>query len=385
MKHNKMAIIGAGPYGLSVTSHLKAKGISTYTFGKPMELWQKMPSGLYLKSVWTASSISDPADNYSIDRYYALKQLRRQEPIPLANFLNYALWFQQQNVPDLDTTYVSYLAKDGNGFYLDLADGRSVKVGKVVIATGISSFAYIPEFARDLPDTLVGHTSAHSDLTVFKGRSVVVVGHGQSALEYAALLNEAGASVEIIARGQVRWHTRVLYEKTGPARHIFYPPGDVGPPGVNWLVAFPAFYTRLPDGMKHPLHKRAVRPGGAKWLRPRVEGVVRITENTEIVKATPGDWRLQLNLSDGSTRDIDFLMLGTGYKPDIQKLSFLDVDLARRIQRKDGYPILNTSFESSMPYLYFAGILAGHTFGPTCRFVSGTKVLASRLARHAAH
>ncbi len=277
MKQDTTVVVGAGPYGLSVTAHLKKKNIPTRTFGKPMELWQSMPVGLCLKSIWTASSISDPAGDYTIDRYYSMKQLTRQEPIPLSNFLNYALWFQQQNVPDLDTTYVNHLAADGKGFHLDLADGRAIKADKVVLAAGISPFAYVPEYARGLPDNLAGHTSVHTDLSVFKDRSVVVIGNGQSALEYAALLNENGATVELIARGFVRWHTKVLYEKTGPARHIFYPPGDVGPPGINWLVAFPRFFSRLPDGIRVSMSRRAVLPGGSKWLRPRIEGQIRIT------------------------------------------------------------------------------------------------------------
>jgi FAD-dependent urate hydroxylase len=382
VKSDTTVVIGAGPYGLSVASHLKGRGVETLVFGKTMELWKKMPAALCLKSIWTASSISDPAGKYTIDRYYALKQLTRQEPIPLSNFLNYALWFQQQAVPDVDQTYVQSLSADGKGFHLELVDGRSVKASKVVLASGIGTFAYVPEYARDLPSTLAGHTSMHTDLSVFKDRKVVVIGNGQSALEYAAMLNEIGASVELIARGEVRWHTKVLYERTGPARHIFYPPGDVGPPGINWLVAFPALYRHFPDRVKSPVHRRAVLPGGAKWLRSRIEGYVQITEGTQIVRATPQGQELCLTLDDGTTREVDYLMLGTGYKPSVQKLPYLDASLLARIEQNNGYPVLDKSYEASVPGMYFAGILAGYTFGPTCRFVSGTKALAGRIARN---
>jgi len=382
VKQDTTVVIGAGPYGLSVASHLKARGVQTLVFGKTMELWKKMPSGLCLKSIWTASSISGPKAEFSIDRYIASHKIPRQEPIPLSTFLDYALWFQQQTVPDVDQTYVQALASDGRGFHLELADGRSVKANKVVLASGIGTFAYVPEYARDLPATLAGHTSTHTDLSVFKGRKVVVIGNGQSALEYAALLNEAGASVELIARGEVRWHTRVLYDRTGPARHIFYPPGDVGPPGINWVVAFPGFYRHLPDRIKSPVHRRAVLPGGAKWLRPRVEGQLQITEKAQIVKATPQGQGLCLELDNGTTREVDYLMLGTGYQPGVQKLPYIDASLLSKIQQRNGYPVLDKSYEASVPGMYFAGILAGYTFGPTCRFVSGTKALASRIARN---
>jgi thioredoxin reductase len=385
MKNGTTVVVGAGPYGLSVAAHLKGKGVPAQVLGKPMELWQNMPAGLCLKSIWTASSISDPAGKYSIDHYYALNHLARQEPIPVRNFLNYALWFQQQNAPDLDTTYVTCLDTDGKRFHLDLADGRSLKADKVIVAAGISSFAYAPEYARDLPPSLAGHTGDNKDLSGFSGSSVVMIGNGQSALEYAALLNEAGATVELIARGMVRWHTKVLYEKTGPARHIFYPPGDVGPPGINWLVAFPGFFSRLPDNIRIPLTRRAVLPGGSKWLRPRIEGHVRLTEKTQVVKAAQRGDGLHLELDDGTTRDIDYMMYGTGYQPDVRKLCFLDTNLLQQIQVRKGYPVLNEHYESSIPNLYFAGMLAGHTFGPTCRFVSGTKSVAHRIANHVAH
>ncbi len=167
----------------------------------------------------------------------------------------------------------------------------------------------------------------------------------------------------------------------GPARHIFYPPGDVGPPGINWLVAFPQMYNRLPDRLKYPVHRRAVLPGGAKWLRPRIEGSIRITEQTQIVKATPEGNTLCLTLSDGTSREADYSFLGTGSKHDIDKLAFIEPSLRQRVADKRGYPTLNKWYESTAPHLYFVGAMAGHTFGPTCRFVSGSKRLLRGRSR----
>src|SRR5260370_24591972 len=113
-------VIGAGPYGLSVTAHLRARGVQTLVFGKTMELWKKMPPGLCLKSIWSASSISDPTGGYSIDRYIAATNTPRQEPIPLNFFLNYALWFQRQNVPDVVPPFVKFLATYVKGLHLEM-------------------------------------------------------------------------------------------------------------------------------------------------------------------------------------------------------------------------------------------------------------------------
>ena len=383
-KDDTTVVIGAGPYGLSVAAHLKPRGVQTQVIGKTMELWKNMPAGLCLKSIWSASSISDPEGRYSIDRYIETTNTPRQEPIPLSLFLNYALWFQRQNVPDVDHVYVKSLEADGKNFHLDLDDGRTLKANNVVIAAGISTFAYVPEFARDLPETVAAHTSVHKDLTRFKGRRVVVVGKGQSALEYAALLHEVGADVELITRGEVRWHSKILYDRTGPAKHIFYPPGDVGPPGINWLVAFPSFFRYFPEKIKDPMHRRAVLPGGAKWLRPRIEEQIHLTENTQIVKASEQGQGIRLELSDGTVREVDYMILGTGYQPDFHKFTFIDPALSQQVQESKRYPVLNAGYESSVPNLYFAGLMAGYTFGPTCRFVSGTKAVAQKISRYIA-
>ncbi len=385
MKHNNTTvIIGAGPYGLSVAAHLKSRNTTVQVFGKPMEFWQKMPAQMYLKSFWSAASLSAPGGRFSLNYYAAATSTHEQKPIPLPYFLDYCRWFQEQTALEIDPTYVQALRRDGRRFQLDLADGRNIEADNVVVATGIAPFAHIPEFARALPRALASHTQELTDLTGFKGRNVAVVGRGQSALEYAALLHEAGASVEVIARGPIIWINRKLYDHTGPARHIFYPPSDVGPPGLNWLISFPLVFSRLPKQTRYLVDRRAVRPAGAQWLLPRVKGKVRLTPDTEIVKATPQGQGLCCELSDGTTREIEHLILGTGYEARLDKLDFIDPALHNQVEISNGYPLQNAWFESSVPHLYFVGALAGYTFGPLCRFVAGAGTAARQLSRHIA-
>jgi len=377
-------VIGAGPYGLSVAAHLKAHNIPTRIFGKPMDFWEHMPANMYLKSKWSAASLSAPDGKYKLDHYAAAIHSHEQKPIPLAFFLDYCRWFQEQTGLETDPTYVQSLVRDGEHFHIELADGRTLEASHVVVAAGIVPFANIPPFALDLPETLASHTQEHTDLTPFKGRNVAVVGSGQSALEYAALLHEAGATVEVIARGSIIWINRKLYERVGPLKHIFYPPSDVGPAGLSWVVAFPTLFSHLPDQTRYTIDKRSVRPSGSQWLRPRVVGKVRLTPNTEIMEAIPQGDGLHCKLSDGTARDIDYLFLGTGYKASIERFNFIDPSLRDQIRQQDGYPLQNTSFESSVPHLYFAGAIAGFTFGPICRFIAGSDAAAHQISRHVA-
>jgi len=382
MEHTSIAIIGAGPYGLSVAAHLKAHKIAPLITGKPMEFWRKMPPHMFLKSSWSSISLADPAHACTLDRFSSLRHQHKQEPVPLQLFLEYAQWFQQELVPEVEQTYVTLLARDGEGFHLELADGRSLKAERVVVASGIAPFAHIPAFAAHLPQNLVSHTQQHTDFSAFRGKRVAVVGSGQSAFEAAALLAESSAEVELIARGPIIWINRRLYRYTGIARRLFYPPSDIGPAGISWLVAFPLLLRRLPEKTRVSIDTRSVRPAVAPWMQPRVEGKFAITPHTSIVEAAEQGERLCLKLSDGTTRQVDHVVLGTGYQPAVQKLSYIDASLRQQVAQQHGYPLLNKWFESSVPHLYFAGSLAGYAFGPICRFVAGAGVAARQITRH---
>jgi thioredoxin reductase len=279
---------------------------------------------------------------------------------------------------------VQSLARDGNYFRLELEDGRSVTAGAVVIATGIQPFAYLPTFAHDLPPALATHTQDHKEFTSFAGKSVAVLGRGQSAVQTAAFLHEVGADVEVIARGPINWIQRKLYEQGGIARHIFYAPSDVGPPGLNWIIHFPSLYFQLPEEMRQRIDQRATRPAGAKWLRSRVEGKITETAHIEVMKARPRGDRLQLTLSDGTTRMVDHLFAGTGYRPDIERLGFIDPGLRERMLLHGSFPLLDMGFESSVPGLFFVGAISSYNFGPLARFVAGSGVAARHITRRLA-
>lgn len=377
-------IIGAGPYGLAAAAHLKARNIPAQIFGKPMEFWKKMPASMSLKSTWASLNIADPKNTYTLHKFGQAHGIAPQDPVALKTFLAYSQWYLEKADLNIDQTFVRLLAQDGKGFHAELEDGRTLKASRVLIATGVAPYPRIPAFARNLPLELVSHSQDHSDFEQFQGRQVVVVGRGQSAFESAALLAEAGAEVELIARGPLIWIDRRLYRYAGFAKRIFYPPSDIGPAGISWLVAFPQVFRRLSDQQRVVIDARCVRPAAAPWIRPRVEGKFTMTPEVSIQEAHEQGGRLALQLSDGSSRLVDHVVLGTGYQPEVEKLSYIDPALRQQVRQRDGSPLLNQWFESSVPHLYFSGALAAYNFGPICRFVTGSFGPARQLARHAA-
>jgi thioredoxin reductase len=379
-----VAVIGAGPYGLAAAAHLKAAGIETTVFGRVLEFWKnQMPAGMLLRSTWDASHISDPEARLTLDRYHAVQGIERATPISRDTFIEYGSWFQRQVVPDLDERQVVRLERDDKGFRLLLEDAETVRARRVVIATGIAPFAFRPSTFDHIPRDLASHSANHSDLKVFAGKELIVIGGGQSAIESAALLKETGSRVELLVRAwRIRWlHSRELMRHPfSPFRKLFFPPTDVGPPGLNQIAARPDWFKRIPRRWQAGFAYRCIRPAGAAWLKSRTAGI-RITTGRSVVSAKPVGDRLSIMLNDGSSRDVDHVLLATGYRVNILRYTFLAPELVSSIRCNEGYPELSPGFECSIPGLHFLGAPAARTFGPLMRFVSGTAYAARELVR----
>jgi len=383
MSSCQVAIIGAGPYGLSASAHLKASGLETWTFGQSMEFWQnRMPSGMLLRSPWDASHIADPHRAFTLDDYEKARCIRLSRPVPLADFVQYGQWFQRQLVPDLDTRRIERLERTSAGFRLRIADGDSIMAQRVVIAAGIGPFARRLPVLDKVPRSLASHSSEHSDFNRFAGRRVVVIGGGQSAIESAALLHECGADVELIMRSPaVRWLWRsaLFHHQLNPLRRLLYHRTDVGPAILSQIVSKPHLLRCFPLAMQQRIAVRSIRPAGAAWLVPRVERIP-ITTGRCIVAAFAKDNQVRFTLDDGSTREADHVLSGTGFSVDVSRYGFLAPELAASISQVQGYPQLTNGFESSIRGLHFIGAPAAWSFGPLMRFVSGTEFTGRALS-----
>ena len=92
-------------------------------------------------------------------------------------------------------------------FEIRLEDGEMVAARRLVMAVGLCHFERVPPLLSALPLEFVTHSSRHSTLDQFKGREVAIVGAGASALEYAALLHQAGAIVHVASRApKIQFH-----------------------------------------------------------------------------------------------------------------------------------------------------------------------------------
>jgi FAD-dependent urate hydroxylase len=380
----EVAVIGAGPYGLSAGVHLKAKGIATRVFGDPMDFWaNKMPEGMLLRSPRVASNISDPDRAFTLEAYEAASKREPCAPVPLDTFVEYGKWFRHQLGPDLDQRTVLRVDRDQIGLKLTLQDGAEIRSTHVVVAAGVGPFMRKPAVFQNLSPQHAIHCYEGRDVRRFEGKRVAVIGAGQSALESAALLHEAKAKVEVIARQpRVRWigmHSWLHH--MGPLSSMLYSSHDVGPLGISRLVAYPKLVSHVPLRLRDRIRTRAVRSAGSRWLPARL-AAVKITTGRSVVHANaPGD-EVALKLDDGAERRVDHVLLGTGYSVDITRYGFLPPELTRDIEQFEGYPKLASGFRTSVPGLHFIGATAARSFGPLLYFVAGTEFASRELADH---
>jgi hypothetical protein len=353
-----------------------------------MDFWaSQMPKGMLLRSPRDGSHISDPARGLSLDKYETAYGCRIPKSMPLETFVHYGRWFQSQALPDLEERHVTAVEQSGQGFGLSLDDGEFLEAQNVVVATGIGAFPNYPAVFASLPKELISHTSdrANCDLGRFAGRRVAVIGGGQSALESAALLHENGADVEVLVRQPlVRWlkNSSWLEALMDLPINPFQAPGKIGPIGINWLIENPRLFTSFPRSLQDRMAYRAIRPAGSSWLRSRTAAVT-IKPGRHAVSASAREDKVHLELNDGTQSVVDHVLLGTGYRVSVSRMSFLSGDLSQSIRTAKGYPVLNRGFESSVRGLYFVGASGAYSFGPLCRFVAGTPYTASTLARFA--
>lgn len=384
-------IIGAGPYGLSVAAHFRRRGIRFRIFGRPMDSWlAHMPKGMMLKSDGFASDIYDPDGNFSLRQFCAQQGIEYADvgvPVRLETFTAYGLAFQERMVPELEDKIVTRLDRATDGFVLRLEDGETVTARRVVLAVGITHFENVPENLAHLPAELLSHSARHHDLEPFRGRSVAVIGGGSSALDLAGLLHESGADVQLLARRRsLRFHSAPLGQSRSWWQKIRHPQSGLGPGlRTRFFANSPLAFHYFPEQLRLKVVSRSLGPSGGWFIRDKVVGQVPV-----LLGCTPqraeiqnGKVRLQLRTGDGAEREVltEHVIAATGYKVDMERLTFLNADIRSKLETVNHTPVLSSSFESSVPGLYFVGVAAANSFGPVMRFAFGAGFAARKLTQ----
>jgi thioredoxin reductase len=385
-----VAIIGAGPYGLSIAAHLRSAGVAFRIFGEPMQGWlAHMPKGMLLKSEGFASNIYDPDNLLTLKRYCSEKGIPYADsgvPVPLQTFAAYGIAFQERLVPRLERKRLTSLCRDSGSFLLRFDDGDTARARNVVLAVGIAEFGHVPNLLAGLPPEFVSHSSHHSNLELFKGRRLAVIGGGSSAIDIAYLAKEAGAQVHLISRrAALRFHNPPTGERRSFWQNIRYPMTGMGPGlRARLYTDAPLVFHFLPQQIRRNIVLDFAPPEGGWFSKDRVlNQLPLLLGHAPIgVKLNKEEAHLQL-LGPGGVEKLvvaDHIIAATGFRVDLAKLTFLSSDIQTRLRSAYQTPMLSSRFESSVPGLYFAGLPAALSFGPMMRFALGAQYTAYRLA-----
>jgi thioredoxin reductase len=388
----EIAIVGAGPYGLSIAAHLRGSGIPFRIFGRPMDSWlSHMPKGMSLKSDGFASNLSDPKGAMTLKKFCSEHGIEYSDtaiPVRLETFSSYGLAFKERMVPELESNMVVDIEQSTDGFRLRLDDGRVFTARRVILAVGITHFAYVPSNLAHLPSEFVSHSFCHSDPEEFRGRNVVVIGGGSSAADLVAELHESGAQVQLVARQQsLKFHNKPEFGKTRSLwQRIRHPQSGLGA-GLRsrFFCSAPTLFRYLPKRLRIEIVRRHLGPSAPWFTKERITGRVPLQ-----LGCTPdgadirnGKVHLHLSTANGGKREIvtDHVIAATGYKVNLDRLTFLSGEIRAQINAIDRTPVLKSNFESSIPGLYFVGIAAANSFGPLMRFAFGADFTARHLTQ----
>jgi thioredoxin reductase len=345
---------------------------------------------MFLKSEPYGSAISAATRGYDVATYARLHAfddyVDRVGPLSLERFLGYSDWFTDQLVPDVRDLTVTNVTPEDGGFKVEFAEEGPAFARQVIVATGLLPYMHIPAELSGLPSDLMTHSSVHDRLEQFSGRRVAVIGAGQSALQTGALLLEAGAEVQVVARRhELIWEAAVAQVLRLPD-YVLRPPSKLC---EGWGCAFadsPDAFRLLPESVRVRKALTSFGPKGAWWLRERVEDVVDVLTGHQLRSAEPHGSGVRLHL-DGAKRssiEADHVIAGTGFRIDVSRLTYLSQEIQTGLTTRGNCPLVNRAGESTIPGMYFAGALTSVSLGPGVRFISGTHQTAPQLARSVA-
>ncbi len=386
----EVAIVGAGPYGLSIAAHLRGRGIPFRIFGRPMDSWvSHMPKGSCLKSDGFASNIYDPNSEFTLERFckeQGIEYAHMGIPVHLETFSAYGLEFQKRMLPELDERMIEKVDQTADGFVLTAEGGETIQARRVVLAVGIPHFAYVPESLTHLSEEHLSHSYRYRDLAAFRGKNVIVIGGGASALDLAGLLTDEGAKVQLIARRpQLKFHTAPDANKPRSLwKRLRHPDSGLGPGMRSRLLSdAPNVFHMLPASLRTKIVKKTLGPSGGWFIREKVEGrVSTVLGSTPIgAEIKNGLVHVKVRRMDGSEQEVigDHVITATGYKVAVDRLNFMSPELRAKVATVNQTPKLSANFESSVPGLYFVGLAAANSFGPVMRFMFGAGFAARKV------
>lgn len=324
-----VAVIGAGMAGMAAAAALRNLGVGVVNFdARPAGLEGPWATTARMETLRSPKTLTGPALGIPSLTFRAWFEAQFGTPawdtldkIPRLMWMDYLRWFRA--VLDLDirndhAVTMVYPAADHVALDMATPDGpRRVVARRVVLATGRDGLGgpALPPQAADLPRDRWAHSSDENDYRALRGRRVVVIGAGASAMDSAATaLEEGAARVDLLIR-------RDDIPRVNRGK-------GMGNPGSV------AGYVGLPDDWKWRINSYVAReqvpPPKASVLRVSRHDNAHFRQGWALQTARMEGDEVVIGTSRGEVR-CDFVIFSTGFRVDWAARPFLSrvADCAR--------------------------------------------------------
>jgi alkyl hydroperoxide reductase subunit F len=194
-----VAVIGGGAAGLSASLYASRKGLTTV---------------LISEDVGGQVGVTRDIFNYPGYDYVTGPELSERMIAQIA----------QNPVEQLLGEYVTGLRLDGRSKVIELESGRHVRAEAVIIASGVTKRRLAVPGEEELEGFGVVYCST-CDGPLYRGKTVAVVGAGNSAFEAALEMNGMASKVYLVTRGELS-ADQVLRDKVATAHRVEHLPGQ---------------------------------------------------------------------------------------------------------------------------------------------------------------
>jgi cation diffusion facilitator CzcD-associated flavoprotein CzcO len=341
-------IIGAGPAGLATAAALRSKGLSAAILEKSDAVgavWRRHYDRLHLHTDRARSALPGLPIPKAYGRYPARARV--------VEYLEaYTAKFGLEPVFDAPVWAVR---REGRVWRAEAGENsRTAPI--IVVATGWADYPHSPTWpGMEEFSGAVLHSSRYRNPAPFAGKSVLVVGYGNSGAEIALDLAEAGVDVVLSVRSPVNIVPRELF-------------------GVP-ILAFPAAEQWLPpraaDALNAPLIRFVIGSIEKLGLKRSPKGPLQsIAEDGRVPLIEIGtleairDGRIKLRgdiasfaresvaFRQSPAERFDAIILATGFRPDLRAL----LPEAQGVLSATGAPLVSGR-ATAEPGLFFCGAI----------------------------
>lgn len=381
-----IAIIGAGPQALTLTTHLLQKGQR-----KSPQFVVLDPSGTWMQRWHQQFAAQDipylrsPAAHHPDPNLAGLRTFAESRPQELfspydrpgrqlfQDFCQTVIqqWSLQDRVMAAEVVQIEPIQQQRHRFRLWLKDGRCLLAKRVVLAGGYGALN-VPDWVRSLQDEYPADRLCHStqvnlgQLNI-RGEQILIIGGGLTSGHLATGAVHRGAKVKLMARRQLQ---EQLFDAD---------PGWMGPKYLKGFCAEPDWHQRWQM-------IQAARGGGSltpemmvQLRRARRDKTVELAESCQIEWVRWQEGRWQVYCTDGDFYECDRIWYATGRSLDASQHPLLQEVQRFPTEIVNGLPVLDTHLRWPGCELFVMGGLAALQVGPFSRNLRGAKIASDLI------